>query len=115
MVCKLRCRQVVGALGVLLISIGVDCECPETKRSCERDGGRWETGMTGEGFCNMPTSDGGDPCTDSEQCESYCVPPDDAEELAEAGQECVGTCYEWEDSCTRCLLYEGCVTICESC
>lgn len=48
----------------------------ETQEACERAGGRWEQlGMIGVG-CNLPTSDGGMPCGDTNECEGLCLPAD---------------------------------------
>lgn len=46
---------------------------PEELAACHADGGRWEVlGFSGPG-CNLPTGDGGKPCTNSDQCESDCL------------------------------------------
>ncbi len=46
---------------------------PEIFESCLAEGGRWEVlGFSGPG-CNLPTSDGGKTCQDSEDCESGCL------------------------------------------
>jgi hypothetical protein len=46
---------------------------PDEFAACLADGGRWEVlGFSGPG-CNLPTEDGGKPCTGSEECESGCL------------------------------------------
>jgi hypothetical protein len=55
-------------------------ELPYNEISCEESGGVWEHTSSGVGVviiktvssCNLPTSDAGKACTNSDQCESYC-------------------------------------------
>ena len=46
-----------------------------TQQTCESAGGTWKRGFSLEYFCVLPTSDAGDACTDSSQCESWCQAP----------------------------------------
>ena len=42
--------------------------------ACEEEGGVWgEFGTPAKEMCNIKTSDAGKTCTDSDQCEGYCV------------------------------------------
>jgi hypothetical protein len=88
---------------------------PEDLAACMADGGRWEVlGFSGPG-CNLPTTDGGVPCKDSEECESGCLGdpdlvmitdrygpplPDHArmDELNTNNEENVGLCSGWQEN-----------------
>ena len=49
------------------------------KQECESKGGVWATiGLDQIPQCNLPTSDGGKICTDSNQCESVCIGEDES-------------------------------------
>jgi hypothetical protein len=79
------------------------------------EGGRWDIlGFSGQG-CNLPTSDGGEPCQDSEDCESGCLGNPDLvmrkdgygqlipdhgrmDELNAKNVENVGICSPWKDN-----------------
>jgi hypothetical protein len=83
-------------------SLGQDTlrEPPSTEEECTAAGGRWIQTMKGDRYyCVLPTSDGGEPCTDSDQCESWCEAPADAQ----SGDQVTGTCSEWQGgaSCVR--------------
>jgi hypothetical protein len=60
---------------------------PDELAACLADGGRWEVlGFSGPG-CNLPTGDGGQPCTHSDQCESGCLgDPDELMSMDNIGQ-----------------------------
>jgi len=75
------CGNGVCESGENYITCPPDCTLTN-KESCEAQGGRWSRHylLPGES-CILPTSDAGDPCTDSIQCESACVAP--------------GNCYGW--------------------
>lgn len=71
----------------------------EEYSDCLASGGRWEVlGFSGPG-CNLPTSDGGQACQDSEDCESVCladpklVMTDD-----DPGEEQAGFCSPWKEN-----------------
>jgi hypothetical protein len=71
----------------------------EEYSDCLISGGRWEVlGFSGPG-CNLPTSDGGQACQDSDDCESVCladpklVMTDD-----DPGKEQVGFCSPWKEN-----------------
>jgi hypothetical protein len=88
---------------------------PDTYAACLKDGGRWEVlGFSGPG-CNLPTTDGGQPCKDSRECESACLADPnevkvedefgqlipDAERLVELNAlegDRVGACSPWRDN-----------------
>lgn len=54
---------------------------PPSKATCESiNGGKWSLGVKGDQienrvvpYCQLYTSDGGKPCSDSSECESFCV------------------------------------------
>jgi hypothetical protein len=80
---------------------------------CLQQGGRWEVlGFSGPG-CNLPSSDGGSPCTDIRDCEGLCLAddeeimvensqgvlvsdPDRIEEINARGEELEGVCSMWQ-------------------
>jgi hypothetical protein len=63
---------------------------------CLRQGGRWEVlGFSGPG-CNLPTSDGGKPCSDSRECEGLCLA--DHEEINANGVDLPGSCSDWQST-----------------
>ena len=65
------------------------------KESCEARGGEWKIWRdipSASLECNLPTSDGGKKCTDSNQCESYCQAP----KGTEIGADVVGECYKFK-------------------
>ena len=63
-------------------------------KECEDNGGKWSVSFGGVEYCNLPTSDGGTPCNDNDQCESKCVPPKNAS----YGDSVTGSCLSWEKS-----------------
>jgi hypothetical protein len=47
---------------------------------CERQGGEWLAhGFDQRFMCNLPASDAGQPCSDSDQCDGLCLAPPDIE------------------------------------
>lgn len=97
----------------------------EKYADCLAIGGRWEVlGFSGPG-CNLPTSDGGNPCSDSKACESACLAdpdqvmsedeigqliPDIAriDELNSRGEPLLGLCSSWKENFgCRIWLQEG--------
>lgn len=47
---------------------------PKDKESCEAQGGKWgNIGLSPEDVCNLPTSDAGKECSDSDECEGSCI------------------------------------------
>lgn len=71
--------------GLLVYRSRPDSPDPET--TCKSMGGFW---LSQSARCSLPTSDGGQECADSSECESYCytkgVPP---------GTRTKGTCLEF--------------------
>lgn len=61
-----------------------------TEDMCESEGGVWKRGFSPYYFCVLETSDGGNSCTDSVQCESWCQAPSGSN----PGQIVVGSCFE---------------------
>ncbi|MEK6852565.1 MAG: hypothetical protein AABX59_01670, partial [Nanoarchaeota archaeon] len=58
------------------------------KESCEAVGGDWgRIGLRLDEICNLPTSDAGKKCTDSDQCEGSCI--------GESEDSTSGTCTAW--------------------
>ena len=63
-----------------------------SKTSCETIGGKWGVFFNSPFSveeCNLPTSDAGEECTDSTQCESYCQAPTGSG----VGSSVSGTCH----------------------
>lgn len=71
----------------------------EAYSECLVNGGRWEVlGLSGPG-CNLPTSDGGQACQDSADCESVCLAdPQLVMKDDESGKEQVGLCSPWQEN-----------------
>lgn len=59
----------------ILIAIALPSIIKSSKiKACEKQGGRWEYFLgRSRGFCNLPTSDGGKECFDSEECDGRCI------------------------------------------
>ncbi|RMD67421.1 hypothetical protein D6817_01695 [Candidatus Pacearchaeota archaeon] len=81
----------------------------KARELCEELGGRWgiwqgesENDGRAKYSCNLPTTDGGKPCTDSSECESFCSAGVDAE----LGARTAGKCYPY--------LYAKCARIVEN-
>lgn len=87
---------------------------PEKYQECIDQGGRWEVlGFSGPG-CNLPTTDGGKPCRNSDECESGCLAADEEvmrqngnggfinhqriEELNAQGGDLPGACSPWREN-----------------
>ena len=86
-------RELVGRSGIFSI-------VEINKLTCEQVGGEWEIWnniLPAIPECNLPTSDVGKKCTDSDQCESFCQ----AEEGTEIGSQVTGKCYGLEMA--RCM------------
>ena len=82
---------------------------------CLRQGGRWEIlGFSGPG-CNLPTTDGGIPCSDIRECEGLCMADSDEimmdngqgilvpdsgriAEINAKGDELQGVCSNWQSN-----------------
>lgn len=46
---------------------------PTHEQDCLKQGGTWgPQGISAEDVCDLPTTDAGQPCTDSSQCEGLC-------------------------------------------
>jgi hypothetical protein len=49
-------------------------DIPKDQAACEAQGGKWgRIGLAPRDECNLPTSDAGQICSDSSQCEGACV------------------------------------------
>lgn len=88
---------------------------PRSEEECEQAGGRWQQlGMIGMG-CNLPTTDGGQPCGTLQDCQGLCLPSDprtmkevesgvqipDTEyiqQVNESGRDIEGICSEWRST-----------------
>jgi hypothetical protein len=87
---------------------------PEKYQECLDQGGRWEVlGFSGPG-CNLPTTDGGQPCRNSDECESACLAADEEvmrpngnggfinhqriDELNAQGGDLQGACSPWREN-----------------
>jgi hypothetical protein len=50
---------------------------PTNEQGCLKQGGTWgPQGMGQQDLCDLPTTDAGQPCTDSSQCEGTCFASD---------------------------------------
>ncbi|MEK7518197.1 MAG: hypothetical protein AAB583_06670, partial [Patescibacteria group bacterium] len=73
---------------------------PTNKISCEAKEGVWDRfGLVQEWRCNLPTSDAGQQCSNSSQCESICV----VDGTLPPGTETKGKCYAWTETLGTCL------------
>jgi len=85
---------------------------PEKYQECMDQDGRWEVlGYSGPG-CNLPTTDGGKPCSNSDECESACLAADESavradgftpnfqriDELNAQGGDLPGACSPWQET-----------------
>ena len=72
---------------------------PTDKESCEALGGHWgRIGLSLEEKCNLPTSDAGEECCDSDDCVGACIAELSQEDLDKAPQGVVytkGRCSAW--------------------
>ncbi len=49
-------------------------DIPKDQATCEAHGGKWNRiGLAPRDACNLPTSDAGQSCSDSSECEGACV------------------------------------------
>jgi len=77
----LECREIISYF----------CGKSPEQIDCEQQGGEFIPCFTlSGGYCSLPTSDGGNECTDSSECEAECVAP----EGCNAGDLVTGTCAE---------------------
>jgi len=50
---------------------------PTNEQDCLKQGGAWgPQGISPKAICDLPTTDAGQPCTDSSQCEGICFASD---------------------------------------
>lgn len=76
---------------------------PADKESCEARSGAWRPiGLSPEPRCNLPTSDSGKECSNSNECEGYCVIETPMENLTKI--KTMGQCTEWR-------IVVGCMTL----
>ncbi len=63
------------------------------KDTCENIGGKWieKSEEIDKARCSYPTEDAGNSCTDSSECESYCLAPEDSK----VGDKVNGSCAEY--------------------
>ncbi len=81
----------------------VRTELPKDQSSCEAQGGKWgRIGPSPVESCNLRTSDGGQVCSDSSECEGLCIAelsPQDYERVRMSGGKVVietkGKCAPW--------------------
>ena len=60
------------------------------EENCSRNGGNWVLrGLGGHYFCEVPTFDSSQACTDSSQCQGVCLAP---EGIPIASRDIVGQC-----------------------
>ncbi|MDE3090102.1 MAG: hypothetical protein KGJ80_12035 [Chloroflexota bacterium] len=76
-------------------------DLPKDKATCEAQGGKWgRIGLAPTESCNLPTSDGGQVCSDSSECEGLCIAdlsPADRDRLIrnKVTIETKGRCARW--------------------
>jgi hypothetical protein len=81
------------------------------KKTCENAGGIWwKLGPQGEYVCNMPTSDAGKKCLDSDECEGSCIPElseDEINKLLENVEviQAKGKCTAWKIDSSGCHYF----------
>ena len=85
-------------LAIMFCAIATSCsepsdsEVPDTRQAeeaCEARGGIWDRfGKLQAKRCNLPTTDAGQPCSDSRACEGWCVAP----EAADVESSVTGSC-----------------------
>jgi len=79
---------IVGCAPEIALQDGVKRLSAQERRECVAQGGRVERILIGAEGCVRPTTDGGNPCTDSSQCQGRC----DAPFAAKADVAVTGTC-----------------------
>lgn len=78
---------------------------PTNKESCELLGGWWGTiGRMRVEICNLPTSDAGKECSDSDECEGYCI----AELSREDWDKAIHGVIYSKGKCTAWISISGC-------
>jgi len=78
---------------------------PTDKESCEALGGRWgRIGLSLEEQCNLPTSDAGKECSDSDECEGSCI----AELSEEDWEKAIYGVVYTKGKCTAWIITIGC-------
>lgn len=73
---------------------------PTDRESCESADGKWEKiGLAQEERCNLPTSDAGKECSDSDECEGSCITKLSRDDLITANESEAanpqGECTAW--------------------
>lgn len=69
-----------------------------SRGACLDEGGCWGSwGLAAAPSCNCPTTDGGEPCTSSDECEALCVSYE-ASHVNSCDQPAAGTCAERRSS-----------------
>lgn len=97
---------------------------PQSQEACEEAGGRWQQlGLIGVG-CNLPTTDGGQPCDTVQDCQGLCLPDDPntmnesesgvqipdtdyIQQVNESGRGIEGVCSQWQSTF-------GCIVVVEA-
>jgi len=95
-----------GGLKTTSTSIGPDTSLLPDKASCESRGGRWgRIGLSPRPSCNLPASDGGKACSDSDECDGSCLADLDANEMEAARK---GETLKKDGKCTPWMITVGC-------
>jgi hypothetical protein len=80
---------------------------PDNQEACEFQGGEWQAwGKTTEESCNLFTTDGGKECSDSNECEAYCIADLPEILLKDLPLEITG-------NCTERTTWQGCYSLVE--
>ena len=73
---------------------------PQNKENCEASGGRWgRIGINPKESCNLPTKDAGKECSDSSECEGFCLvylTPEQESQIAAYPISIKGKCASWK-------------------
>ena len=83
-------------VAVIVVSASLATACNVdvmAQLQCEAAGGEWARWsiFSPDPFCNLRTSDGGTPCTDSSQCEGDCISSE-----SDCAEGITGECSEFQ-------------------
>ena len=80
--------------GLILFLFAAACStagAQGTRAECEAAGGKWgRFGLRQRELCDLPAPDAGKACTDSKDCASACIAPDNAPVASSAEGKCYG-------------------------
>jgi hypothetical protein len=91
---------------IAVLNLGLFVWKTKSMMSCNELGGRLigipsvPVRTTSPFYCELSTKDGGKQCSDSSECEGYCVPS-----IQDRTKKQVGTCNEWGSKPEPCLSH----------